>query len=94
MSASTCELKSATVRARIEPSAKAEAEGILRDLGLSPSMAVSALYRQIIARRGLPFPVEIPNARTVVAMEAVRRGEVTPSSLEDIRTLWESSDEG
>jgi addiction module RelB/DinJ family antitoxin len=54
--------KTATVRARIEPGVKEEAERILEELGLSPTQALVAFYRAIIRQRGLPFALREPNA--------------------------------
>jgi DNA-damage-inducible protein J len=56
--------KSATVRARIEPHLKEEAEGLLEEMGLSATQAITIFYRQITLRKGLPFDVVIPNATT------------------------------
>jgi DNA-damage-inducible protein J len=66
--------KTAQVRARIDPSVKEQAEGILEELGLNPSAAISAFYSQIVLRRGLPFLVEVPNDITVAAIEDARSG--------------------
>ena len=52
--------KTATIRARIEPSLKSEVEDILSQLGLTASETVQLLYRQIKLQRGLPFEVRIP----------------------------------
>jgi DNA-damage-inducible protein J len=38
-----------------------EAEAILDDLGLSVTKSFELYYRQIIAHRGLPFELQIPN---------------------------------
>lgn len=67
--------KTAQIRARIDPAVKEKAEGILEDLGLNPSAAISTFYRQIVMRHGLPFPVEVPNAATKAAIEKARRGD-------------------
>lgn len=56
--------KEATVRARLEPHLKSETERLLHQLGLTASQAISIFYRQILLRRGLPFEVVIPNAKT------------------------------
>jgi DNA-damage-inducible protein J len=66
--------KTAQVRARIDPVVKEQAEGILEELGLNPSAAISTFYSQIVLRRGLPFLLEVPNEETVAAIEDVRRG--------------------
>ena len=62
--------KTTTIRARIEPSLKAEVESILSHLGLTVSETIHLLYRQIKLRRGLPFAVEIPNELTAKTLRA------------------------
>jgi DNA-damage-inducible protein J len=56
--------KTATVRARIEPRLKKEAEHVLEELGLSATQAINIFYRQVTLHKGLPFDVVIPNATT------------------------------
>jgi DNA-damage-inducible protein J len=67
--------KSATVRARIEPHLKREAEGMLEKLGLSTTQAITLFYRQITLRKGLPFNVVIPNATTQRTFERSDAGK-------------------
>jgi DNA-damage-inducible protein J len=67
-------VRTATVRARIEPGLKAEAERIMEQLGVSPSDFVRMGYAQVVLRRGLPFPVEIPNAETAKVLRAADAG--------------------
>ena len=67
--------KSATARALIDPKVKKEAETILKDLGLSVSNAYELFYRQVIANRGLPFELKVPNEKTVKAIENSRQGK-------------------
>jgi len=66
--------KTATIRARIEPSLKNEVEDILSQLGLTASETVQLLYRQIKLQRGLPFEVRIPNALTDRTLRASKAG--------------------
>ena len=67
--------KTASARALIDPHIKKEAEAILKDLGLSVSKSVEIYYRQIIAHRGLPFELRIPNKETMKAIENSRQGK-------------------
>jgi DNA-damage-inducible protein J len=67
--------KTETVRARVEPQLKKEAESILKTLGLSPAEAIRLFYTQVTLRHGLPFAVEIPNAETREAMRHALEGE-------------------
>ena len=64
--------KTATVRARLEPSLKAKAEVVLRRLGLSPTEAITLFYHQIVRQRAVPFAVSMPNATT---RRSMRDGE-------------------
>ncbi len=56
--------KTATVRARIEPSIKKKAEAVLRKIGLTPSEAINVFYHRIIADKALPFFMHSPNTHT------------------------------
>ncbi len=78
-------MKSAMIHARIEPELKKEVESILKELGLNTTQAVELFYRQIALRKGLPFPVEIPNATTQKIVNEARLGK-NVSKL-DIETL-------
>lgn len=67
--------KTETIRARVEPELKREAESVLSDLGLSATEAITLFYRQIALHRGIPFAVKMPNAATVEAMRQAESGE-------------------
>jgi DNA-damage-inducible protein J len=67
--------KTATVRARLEPTLKAEVESILDQLGLTASETIHLLYRQIQLRRGLPFELRIPNELTARTLRSSKRGK-------------------
>ena len=84
-SANERERKSATVRARIEPSLKEAAERILDGIGLDPTTVVTALYRQIVARNGMPFEFELTNGRSRQSVQTVRRGRVEETAPGEIR---------
>jgi DNA-damage-inducible protein J len=60
--------KTAYITARVEPALKASAEGVLEKLGVSTTDAITMFLRQVTLRRGLPFEVRIPNAKTVAAI--------------------------
>ncbi len=66
--------KTATVRARMEPGLKKEAEHLLEELGLSATEAITLFYRQVTLRKGLPFDVVIPNAATRRTLENTDKG--------------------
>ena len=49
---------SATVKGRIDPELKRQAEAVLEEIGLKPGVALELFYKQIIKRRAIPFPIE------------------------------------
>ncbi len=67
--------RTATIRARVEPGLKADVEKLLHRLGVTTTEAITMFYSQIRLRKGLPFPVEVPNAITRKTFEATDRGE-------------------
>jgi DNA-damage-inducible protein J len=77
--------ENAVVRARIDEATKMEAAAVLASMGLSLSDAFRLLLKRIAAEKALPFEPLVPNAETVAAMKAARRGEVvtagTPAEL-------------
>ena len=67
-------VKTATIRARIEPHLKKEAEKLFSKLGLSTTQAITLFYRQVQLRKGLPFDVVIPNETTLNTFEDTDAG--------------------
>lgn len=74
-----------SIKVRIEPELKREAEAILLSLGLTPQDAITLFYKQIRRDRGLPDSAGVPNAAT---LQALRQAEVG----EDL-TAYESVDD-
>jgi DNA-damage-inducible protein J len=64
--------KTATVRARVEPSLKRDAEAVLRKVGLTPSEAITLFLTQVKLNRGLPFEIGVPNKATRRAIRETR----------------------
>jgi len=76
--------KSATVRARIEPDLKEEGDAILQRLGMSTSDLITMTYKQLVMRKGIPFPVRIPNAETIAAINEPVEGLDRYTSSEEM----------
>ena len=78
--------KSSIVTARIDPVLKDDTEQVLKQLGLTPSQAITLFYRQIALVQGLPFPVSLPNAKTRQALREAheRRNLDDFASVEDL----------
>jgi DNA-damage-inducible protein J len=66
--------KTATVRARIQPNLKKNAENVFRDLGLSATQAITLFYRQVELRQGIPFDLAIPTATTRRTLDGTDAG--------------------
>lgn len=79
--------KTVTVRARLEPELKAEAEAVLGRLGLTPTAAITMYYEQIVRRHGIPFDVSLPNAATREAMRDAETGR-NVTRARDVRDLF------
>ena len=77
--------ENAVVRARIDEATKTEAAAVLATMGLTLSDAFRLLLKRVAAEKALPFEPLVPNAETIAAMKAARRGELTsagkPGSL-------------
>jgi DNA-damage-inducible protein J len=68
--------ENAVVRARIDERIKNEAAAVLGAMGLTVSDAFRLLMVRIAKEKALPFEPLVPNAETIEAMKAARRGEV------------------
>ena len=68
-------MTSTVVRARVDERVKREAAAVLSEIGLTVSDAFRMMMVRIAKEKALPFEPLIPNAETIEAMEAARRGE-------------------
>lgn len=75
------------VRARIDKQVKEEASAVLAAMGLTLSDAYRIMLIRIAKEKALPFQPLIPNAETVEAMKAARRGEL--KTAKNIDNLFE-----
>ena len=64
--------ESTVVVAAINPDLKSEAERVFSDLGLTAAEAITLFYEQVADQRKVPFPVLMPNAETVDALNEAR----------------------
>ena len=79
--------KTETIRARVEPELKREAESVFVKFGLLVSETFNLFRLQVVMRRGLLFAVKIPNEETLAAVRRMRarEGLVEYGSFEDLR---------
>jgi DNA-damage-inducible protein J len=74
--------------AHIDEQTVKDAEAVLRPMGFTTSDVVRLLIVRIAKDKALPFEPFEPNAETIEAMEAARRGEVV--TVGDIDGLFAS----
>jgi DNA-damage-inducible protein J len=80
------------VRARINGAIKDKAATVLAAIGLTPSDAFRLLMTRIAADEAMPFEPLIPNAKTIAAMEAARRGELETMTLDQLQAELDAND--
>lgn len=68
-------MKTATVRARIEPDLKRDVENVFALLGVSVSEAIEMFLRQVKLRKGMPFEIRVPNEITIQTFEDTDNGK-------------------
>lgn len=66
--------KSADVHARVERSLKADAEVVLREMGITPTQAVTMLYKSIVRQREWPVELKVPNEETCKVLDETDQG--------------------
>ena len=72
------------VRARIDQRIKDEASAILGAVGLTVSDAVRMMLVRTVAEKALPFDPLVPNAKSIRALKAARRGELSKAGNLDL----------
>jgi len=75
--------ENSVVRARIDERIKEEAAAVLAAMGLTVSDAFRLMMVRIAKDKALPFEPLVPNAETIEAMKAARRGEVVKAGAPD-----------
>lgn len=68
-------IKTAYVRARIEPDLKTQAEAIFNELGVTVSQVINMLYRQVSRKHAIPLELGLPNKKTARAIDEARTGK-------------------
>ncbi len=76
------------VRARIDEDIKEEAAAVLAAMGLTVSDAFRIMLIRVAREKALPFEPLVPNAETIKAMKAARRGKLT--TVDNVDDLLEN----
>lgn len=86
------------IQVQIDQPVAIKAEKIMQQLGITPSVAVNALYSRIVATGGLPFPLQLTKDEQVAERlhaateRAIAEGRIESSSLktpEEIKSWLE-----
>lgn len=79
------------IRSRIDPSIKAEASEVFKDMGLSLSEAIRLFLYQTVAEKRIPFSINIPNTKTRAVLEAAEQGKhLEKTSLAKLSADWDT----
>ena len=81
-------LQKDTIRSRIDPAVKAQAQNILQSMGLSMSDALRLFLYQVVAERRLPFDVKVPRAETLHALQDSVEESVSITTLDKLSQVW------
>ncbi|AHJ14393.1 type II toxin-antitoxin system RelB/DinJ family antitoxin [Sulfurospirillum multivorans] len=75
-----------TTSIKLDPTVKQEAQEIFATLGLTLGEAVNLFLNQVRLRKGIPFDIEIPNAKTQKILQEIREGKnVDTFSLDELK---------
>ena len=83
--------KTASVRARIEPKLKLDAEFVLHELGITPADAIRLLYKAIAREHAWPIDLKIPNSTTKQTFSNTDQGRGL-NRADDLPDLFEKLD--
>ena len=61
-----------TVSARMDADLKRQAEAVFAQLGITHSVAINALYSQVVLRQGLPFEVALSEKKSQLTFQDIR----------------------
>ncbi len=67
-------MSTAMLTVRTDKRLKRSVEKTLKEIGLNHSTAINIFYHAIEKYNGLPFPVSIPNKKTIAAMKELKAG--------------------
>jgi len=80
------------VRSRIDPYVKVKAVKIFGQMGLTLSEAIRVFLYQSVAKKCIPFSINIPNSTTRGTLEAIKRGEdLEKTNLSQLTKDWNNA---
>lgn len=82
-------MKTTTLNIRLDPAVKTGVRGILEEIGLTTSEAVTLFFKKVISEKGIPFAVKIPNRKTRQVIEDSRKG-VNVNEYDNVDDLFKA----
>jgi DNA-damage-inducible protein J len=73
------------IHARVDPELKRSTERVFSKLGITTTEAIRLFLKQVSLHQGLPFPIAIPNAKTLAATKEAN----DPAALKCYRSFRE-----
>ena len=83
--------KDATFSSRIDKKLKQEGDTIFASLGIKPSQALTMFYTQVVAYKGIPFPLKVPNDELIQSFKEAENPENLiryPDAKTAIEDMW------
>lgn len=68
-------MKSDYIRARMEPELKAHVNKIFAAIGITPTQAITMLYKYVEREKRIPLSFSIPNKETAKAIREAKAGK-------------------
>ncbi len=85
-------MKNVNVTFRVDDELKKQADALFAELGMNLSTAFNIFLRQSVREQQIPFTVSknVPNAVTLVAMDAAEKDEDIYGPFDDVSSLMEA----
>ncbi|MDR1889658.1 MAG: type II toxin-antitoxin system RelB/DinJ family antitoxin [Zoogloeaceae bacterium] len=81
---------SCVVQARVPSDIQAIANQVINASGLTVSDVVRVMMTRIAQDRAIPLEIFRPNAVTLAAIQDVREGRTTPTTIEELKAIAEA----
>lgn len=85
-------MNNCVIRSRVDPQVKTKATALFEDMGLTMSEAIRLFLDQTIAKRRIPFSINIPNGSTRSVLKKADSGKnLEATSLEQLEQDWDKA---
>jgi DNA-damage-inducible protein J len=85
-------MPSSNLNIRVDQTLKKTAQNTLHKLGLSTTSAITIFLKQIVLNKAIPFPISMPNKKTLKAMQETEKMITDKKSGKKIRSFASAKD--